>query len=736
MPIRAQAADGSIHEFPDGTRPEVVDRAMKAYAARPSSPTEAGWQKAIQGIAPAFGLPGQAVALAARRFPREAAGIAQQIAQGVTFGGADEVASAISAIPAAVRGGAPAARQQFTQAQREQRASREDFARRNPALNAWAQGSGMALSAAVPVGAAGRFVAAAPTLGGAALRSGLVGAATGAGQGFLSADEGERMAGAAGGALAGGALGAAIPGVASVARGVAQRVAPVAGSLMSRAAPAVDELGQAIPGVGDLAGNVSMRMRAMAPEVPPIGDIMPNRVPPPPNELASQIKAAEALKRAIERDRAMGIDFTPGENPMYRGGPNLAGVYEAAAQYPGAAQVAIQRAAAKGQSDIAEGVAEDVGRALGAKGDFFSYQNNLIETQRRNAREGMEKLGNQLVTLDENSVLALRSDGARNALMKAAGNMRMSIDPDVRSQANDLMQVLDRVFDKPSGATITVRDSQNITQKLLAAADQAFKSGDNDTGIALKGLGRAIRDNSRDPRRGGFSEYDDWLRQYGMDADNRKALELGKDVLNTEWPESVQMDLADMEPSALAHYQKGVGEAVRNAIRKPNGEVATMRKLLRDRNIQEKLRIAFPDDDSFDAFIMAAEQRVSDAERNAALLQGSPTARRRAAQEDLESGGKGFMQLLGAGLEGLLSPQSIPGNAARAVLRTIPKQARGVLSDPVASEALGRTALDPQELPYLLQLLEARQPIIPRPSAPNPFAFTPPAPTPSRQPRR
>jgi hypothetical protein len=32
MPIRAQAADGSIHEFPEGTAPEVIDRVMKAYA--------------------------------------------------------------------------------------------------------------------------------------------------------------------------------------------------------------------------------------------------------------------------------------------------------------------------------------------------------------------------------------------------------------------------------------------------------------------------------------------------------------------------------------------------------------------------------------------------------------------------------------------------------------------------------------------------------------------------------
>lgn len=32
MPIQAQSADGKIHEFPDDTNPEVVDKAMKSYA--------------------------------------------------------------------------------------------------------------------------------------------------------------------------------------------------------------------------------------------------------------------------------------------------------------------------------------------------------------------------------------------------------------------------------------------------------------------------------------------------------------------------------------------------------------------------------------------------------------------------------------------------------------------------------------------------------------------------------
>jgi hypothetical protein len=32
MTIEAEAADGSIHEFPDGTDQAVIDRAMKSYA--------------------------------------------------------------------------------------------------------------------------------------------------------------------------------------------------------------------------------------------------------------------------------------------------------------------------------------------------------------------------------------------------------------------------------------------------------------------------------------------------------------------------------------------------------------------------------------------------------------------------------------------------------------------------------------------------------------------------------
>ena len=42
MPIQAQAADGTTHEFPDGTQPAIIDKAMKSYAQSGAGSVAAG----------------------------------------------------------------------------------------------------------------------------------------------------------------------------------------------------------------------------------------------------------------------------------------------------------------------------------------------------------------------------------------------------------------------------------------------------------------------------------------------------------------------------------------------------------------------------------------------------------------------------------------------------------------------------------------------------------------------
>src|SRR6266550_4966409 len=63
MPIIAESADGTQHEFPEGTEQSVIDRAMKQYATEtPVAATEAKkelpwYQKMSHGFAaPIFGL--------------------------------------------------------------------------------------------------------------------------------------------------------------------------------------------------------------------------------------------------------------------------------------------------------------------------------------------------------------------------------------------------------------------------------------------------------------------------------------------------------------------------------------------------------------------------------------------------------------------------------------------------------------------------------------------------------
>lgn len=198
--------------------------------------------------------------------------------QPVTMGAADELVSAVPAVAAARRG--QPVRQAASQSQREQSKDRDRIKRERPKLATAADLTGGALSVALPVPLAGRFIAGAGTTGGTALRTGLVGGVQGATTGFLGADEGERLAGMAGGAGVGAVTGAALPFAVAGLSNVGQRVAPIVQRFVQRAAPVVEDVGRAVPGVDDLTANLGMRMRSMGPATPPAPDL------PTPEQIA------------------------------------------------------------------------------------------------------------------------------------------------------------------------------------------------------------------------------------------------------------------------------------------------------------------------------------------------------------------------------------------------------------------------------------------------------------------
>jgi len=328
MPIRARAADGSIHEFPDGTRPEVVDRAMKAYAAKPNKPQETFSQSFFGKMGrDLVGMGNPALqALVGPTIdrlvgPNTVRDFTTRAVQPITLGAADEVVSAVPAVAAARRG--QPVRQAVSQSQREQSQERERIKRERPNVAMAADVAGNVASLAIPAGAAGRFVGAAPTLAQTALRSGIVGAGTGATQGFLSADEGERMAGTAGGALAGGALGAAAPYLASAAGGVAQRfmqpgLKPIAPNVRLLA-----EEGVALT-PGQMRGGVARSAEEAATSLPMLGTAISER----------RMEGIESFNRAVANrvlkpvGEKLPDDIKPGSEAVKYAGDLISKGYE------------------------------------------------------------------------------------------------------------------------------------------------------------------------------------------------------------------------------------------------------------------------------------------------------------------------------------------------------------------------------------------------------------------------
>ena len=279
MPIRAQAADGTIHEFPDGTRPEAVDRAMRGYAQSKGGGKAPA--KGDQSFSQAFfgkmgrdmvGLMNPALTPIVGPMIDKVVGantvrdFTQRAVQPITLNAADEVVSAVPAAAAARRG--QPVKQTFSQSQRQQSQERAKIQRERPKLATVADLTGGAASLALPIPAAGGFIKAAPNLMQTALRTGAVGAGQGYVGGFLAGEEGDRLDSAGTGAMMGAAIGAGLPYAAAIGGNALQRAAPVVQGFMQRAAPMVEGVGRAVPAVDDLAGNLATRMRGMGPPAP------------------------------------------------------------------------------------------------------------------------------------------------------------------------------------------------------------------------------------------------------------------------------------------------------------------------------------------------------------------------------------------------------------------------------------------------------------------------------------
>jgi hypothetical protein len=580
------------------------------------------------------------------------------VESGVMLGGRNEMRAGIESIPALFEGGVPMVKERFGDAlEREDRASakaRRDFP---IAYDASAVSGGLASGAVLPAGR-------------------LATAGIGAGSGFLATD----------GDLKDRAVGAGL--------GV------LGGEVMRYAAPKL--AGAAL----DLSG---VPMRAIA------GESVPSPLTGLPMASTSgskaEVKAAEAVRRAMERDALSPglIEVDPSDALPFQRGDNLTGLAEVVAQSPGPGQ-RIVRGAVSDQAAGASGrIKSEIATTLGGTGDYFDKLSAAKLARKTEADKTMSTLGRHEVTLDQDSVLALRSDLARSAVREQALNALASPDAEIRATGASLNRLYDDLLDKPGAQTITVRDAQNISRVLLDAADDAYRGGNGSRGTALKALGKSVRENASTPERGGFSEYGDWLKKYAEDSSGIDALEMGRKVFspNLEMSaDALRNTYKGWTDAAKENYRVGVGEAVLAAVRSKGG-VAEARQLLKNEEFADRIRLAVPDDMSFKGFMSAMEREVDRAARNNRVVGGSPTYARQAAHADLKDQARDPLDVAAEGVDLILSPgKALTGKALKEALKAIPRKDRSVIGDEVANAALAKALTDQNEMSRLLNLLE------------------------------
>lgn len=503
----------------------------------------------------------------------------------------------------------------------------------------------------------------------------------------------------------------------SVGRGAVQGGEAAALTSSGSSAPLPQQIEQGAAGgalINPLLGGVTKAGGALA------------RLVAPADSNAAVQKVGNLLLNKIEADGQTADEViaaakaNPTAPAFHAGGQNLRGAAEALVGTPGPAQAKLTSAVVEHQANAPAQIKADIGTALGGKGDYLDTLNQTLAARKLAADQGIAAIEQHPVQLNENSVSALRSPLAQGAVKEAAQNALSSADPAVREAGANLNRIADTVLDNPSAANMTVRNAQDISKSLLDAADSAYKGGNGARGQALSTLGRAIRSNAADAQ----PAYGSWLTKYGDDSDNRDALELGfKSTFSGTQNNSaaqVAQTLKGMSPAAQDYYRKGVAESLIQQTR-TNG-VNAMRSLLRNEDIQDKVKMAFPDQASYDGFLDTVKRRVGEQNANGQVIGNSRTFARQSARADLEQQPLHPLDMIphaieAAGHIGSLNPGGLMGQATRLTLKNLPRADRSVVGNPLTNAMLGNALTDPDTLEQTLNAATGNKMLTP--SAPR-----------------
>lgn len=512
----------------------------------------------------------------------------RQVARGVTFGFADELA-------AAARTGA-GAWGNYGEALAQERARDREFEQSNPATALGAQIAGGVL---LPGGALARGA----TLGGSVARGAALGAVQGGATGFGEGEGGfqERAGNAATGAALGAGIGAAVPvavaGGAAVARGVGRGVGLTGGQATAErtilrdiardgmtpaeVAAAAREAGQTPAMIADLAGeNVAQTAQAVA-RAPGVGRDMAGR------EIAARAGANQAARVSGRvRDLVSGDDFTTSvETVATRRAAQARPAYERAYSVTIEPTPRLQRFL--DDPDVRRGITAGVESAR-------------REALTNDAPFDLAALG---VRMDDNDAVELIGGGTPTRLIDAA--------------KRGLDELIEASRGEGGRATARTRELTGLREAMLREVD---------------GLNPAFAQAR--------AQYADQSALISAARDGRRLLSS-----RIEDFERSAVDIARMTPQEREFLRLGLARGLLDRIESATDaqDLTRLNRIFGTPAIRQRLRAAFDSEDDFRRFAGEMQREIQMARTNANIAPrgGSPTAPMQERLADLRSPPRG-----------------------------------------------------------------------------------------------
>lgn len=338
-----------------------------------------------------------------------------------------------------------------------------------------------------------------------------------------------------------------------------------------------------------------------------------------------------AIAGRVRQDIQMGVP--PAVANVTPGTMQLA---ESVIQRGGAPSRELEDLIAKQQAGSRDRVAKQVRRGLRSK-DFYQEEGQMVENLRKDADTMYEKAYAAGDINDPSINRVLQEPEFQKFFTKAQGILdkkRLAAELDPEGDPSRFM--LKPLYDPQTGnmvATPDVRTLDYIKQGIDAEIDELFRAGKGAEARALKDLRNQFVGRLDDL----VPDYKAARAQYRGDIEVLEALRLGRDEFNKLDPEQVQALMKNMSKGEVDAFRTGVARNLFDQIMDPSTNIDAARKLIGSPSTRKAIEAVVETPAQRD-FLMAALERETELFKAAGrMLAGSPTAKRQAMRESLES---------------------------------------------------------------------------------------------------